>query len=72
MFNEILKLTNRTNKINDSMNDVSGIYSGIPLGQLGTIKEENSVFDKNDKVIQIVPPKFLASKSHSSLSRFSY
>ncbi len=45
MFHEILKLTIKNNK-NPESADVSQIYSGLPPGQLGTIKEENSLYDK--------------------------
>jgi hypothetical protein len=46
IFNEILKITIKNNKTNESVMDVSGLYSGLPAGQLGTIKEENSMYDR--------------------------
>ena len=44
MFNEIIKLNNKQIKqlSNDNNNDISGIYQ---MGNLGTIKEENSVVE---------------------------
>lgn len=55
MFNEILKMNTKQIKQNqDSVNDVSGIYTNIQ-GGLGTIKEENSInLDKESHRIQPV------------------
>lgn len=51
MYYEVVKLNSKQIKQNlDSLNDMSGLYSNVQIGPLGTIREENSINDKfNEK-----------------------
>ena len=47
IYNEILKVTGTINRKNfENQNEVSGGYSGLNVGSLGTIREESSINDK--------------------------
>jgi hypothetical protein len=52
MFNEVMKILTKQVKNCDSQ-DFSNIFSGMQSGQLGTIREENSMIDKVEKPLNI-------------------